>query len=44
MNLTLHIPDEMAARLATAGSDLERRALEAFGLAEYQPSRTFDAR
>jgi hypothetical protein len=29
----------MVARLAAAGSDLERRALEAFGLAEYQAGR-----
>jgi hypothetical protein len=39
MNLTLRIPDDMVARLAAAGSDLERRALEAFGLAEYQAGR-----
>ena len=39
MNITVHIPDEMAERLAAEGGDLERRALEAFGLAEYQAGR-----
>ena len=38
MNVTLHIPDELAERLAADGGDLERRALEAFALAEY-PTR-----
>jgi predicted HTH domain antitoxin len=36
MNVTVRIPDELAARLAADGGDLERRALEAFALAEYQ--------
>ena len=36
MNVTLHIPDELAERLAADGGDLERRALEAFALSEYQ--------
>ena len=39
MNLTLEIPDELAARLAAEGGDLERRALEGFALAEYQAGR-----
>ena len=39
MNVTVHIPDELAARLAAEGGDLERRALEGFALAEYQASR-----
>ena len=39
MNITVHIPDEMAERLDAEGGDLERRALEAFGLAEYQAGR-----
>jgi len=43
MNITVHIPDEMAARLAAEGGDLERRALEAFGLAEYQAGRLFES-
>lgn len=38
MNVTLAIPDELAARLGPAG-DLSRRALEAFGLAEYLAGR-----
>jgi hypothetical protein len=36
MNVTVRIPDELAARLAASGADLERRALEAFALAAYQ--------
>jgi hypothetical protein len=38
MNLTVPIPDELAARLGAA-DDLSRRALEAFALAEYQAGR-----
>jgi hypothetical protein len=36
MNLTVHIPDDVAGRLTAAGGDLERRALEALGLEEYK--------
>ena len=39
MNVTVRIPDELAARLSAEGADLERRALEGFGLAEYQAGR-----
>jgi hypothetical protein len=39
MNVTVHIPDEFAARLAAEGGDLERRELEGFALAEYQADR-----
>jgi hypothetical protein len=39
MNVTVHIPDELAARLAAEGGDLERRALEGFALTEYQAGR-----
>ena len=39
MNVTVHIPDELAARLAAEGGNLERRALEGFALAEYQAGR-----
>jgi len=39
MNLTVHIPDELAERLSAEGGDLERRALEAFALVEYQAGR-----
>lgn len=38
MNITVPIPDELAARLGAA-DDLARRALEAFALAEYQAGR-----
>ena len=38
MDITLHIPDELADLLGTTG-DIERRALEAFALAEYQAGR-----
>ncbi len=43
MNVTVRIPDELAARLATDDADLERRALEAFALAEYQAGRLFES-
>lgn len=36
MNVTIHIPDELARDLAASGGDLSRRALEAFGLEEYK--------
>jgi len=36
MELTLHIPDEIAKRLSTAGADLSRRALEAIALEGYR--------
>jgi len=39
MNVTVRIPDELAARLAAEGGDLERRALEGFAVAEYQAGR-----
>ena len=35
MEVTVHIPDDLAARLG-AGIDLSRRALEAFALEEYK--------
>ena len=38
MTITLPIPDDLAARLGDAG-DVTRRALEAFGIAEYQAGR-----
>jgi hypothetical protein len=43
MELTLHIPDDVARRLSAAGSDLSRRALEAFGLEEYKAGRLTEA-
>jgi hypothetical protein len=36
MNVTVQIPDDLAKRLAAAGGDLSRRALEAFALEEYK--------
>lgn len=35
MNVTVHIPDDLAARLAPRG-DLSRRALEALALEEFR--------
>lgn len=39
MNLNLEIPDDLAQRLAAAGHDLSRRALEGFALEEYKAGR-----
>jgi len=39
MEVTLHIPDEIATHLAAAGSDLSRRALESFALEELRAGR-----
>ena len=39
MQLTVDIPDDVAARLTAAGGDLSRRALEAFALEEYRRGR-----
>ena len=36
MDVTVHIPDDIAARLCAAGGDLSRRALEGFALEEYK--------
>jgi negative regulator of replication initiation len=36
MDVTLHIPDELAQRLKAAGGDISRRALEALALDEYK--------
>jgi hypothetical protein len=38
MNLTVHIPDEIAGSLGTGG-DLSRRVLEGFALEEYKSER-----
>jgi hypothetical protein len=38
MEITFTIPDELARRIGTTG-DIERRALEALALAEYQAGR-----
>lgn len=36
MEVTLHIPDDIAKRLAAAGEDVSRRALEAIALESYR--------
>jgi hypothetical protein len=36
MDVTVHIPEELARRLTAAGYDLSRRALEALALEEYR--------
>jgi hypothetical protein len=36
MEVTLHIPDDVAKRLAAGGGDLSRRALEAVALEGYR--------
>jgi hypothetical protein len=36
MDVTVHIPDDIAARLCAAGGDLSRLALEGFALEEYK--------
>ena len=38
MDVTIHIPDDLAARLA-AGGDLSRRALEALAVEEFRSGR-----
>jgi hypothetical protein len=39
MQITLDLPDDVAALLAPAGQDLARAALEAFGLEAYRQRR-----
>jgi hypothetical protein len=39
MNVTVRIPDELAARLTVDGGDLGRRALEALVLEEFRAGR-----
>jgi hypothetical protein len=39
MDLTLHIPDDVAERLAASGAESSRRALEAFALEEHKAGR-----
>jgi hypothetical protein len=39
MNLIVHLPDALAERLAAAGVDLERRALEALVAEEFRAGR-----
>jgi hypothetical protein len=39
MNLTVHLPDDLADRLSADGADLSRRALEALACEEYRAER-----
>ncbi len=39
MTVTVHIPDDLAQRLAAEGGDLSRRALEALAADEYKHDR-----
>jgi len=39
VNVTVHIPDDLARRLIAAGGDLSRRALEALAVEEYKHDR-----
>lgn len=39
MHITLDVPEDIAARLAAAGEDLPRAALEALGLEEYRAGK-----
>jgi hypothetical protein len=39
MNLIVEIPDDVAQRLAAAGGDLSRRALEGLAVEEYRRGR-----
>lgn len=39
MNLTIHIPDDLAERLSAGGVDLERKVLEALVAQEYRAGR-----
>ena len=39
MNLSVHIPDDLASRLSATGDDLSRRALEALAAEEYKHDR-----
>lgn len=43
VNLLLPVPDDLALRLAADGSDIARRALEAFAVAEYRAARLTDS-
>jgi hypothetical protein len=36
MELTVHIPDDLASRMKGSGGDLSRRALEALALEEFR--------
>ena len=43
MNVTVHIPDDLARSLSAAGGDLSRRVLEALALEEFKIGRLSEA-
>jgi len=43
MEVTLHIPDDIAKQLSSTGDDLSRRALEAIALEGYRDERLSEA-
>jgi hypothetical protein len=43
VHLDLEIPDDLAGRLSASGTDLSRRALEAFALEEFKSERISQA-
>jgi hypothetical protein len=42
MELTVHIPDDLASRMGAHGSDLSRRALEGLAIEEYKDGHITD--
>jgi hypothetical protein len=42
MDVTVHIPDDLACRMTEAGGDLSRRALEGLDLKEYKSGHLTD--
>ena len=42
MDVTVHIPDDLACHMAEAGGDLSRRALEGLALKEYKSGHLTD--
>jgi hypothetical protein len=42
MDVTVHIPDDIAVRLAASGGDLSRRAREGLALEEYKDGHITD--
>jgi Uncharacterised protein family (UPF0175) len=42
MDVTVHIPDDIATRLRATGGDLSRRALEGLALEEYKSGHITD--
>jgi hypothetical protein len=42
MELTMHIPDDLARRMSADGNDLSRRALEGLAIEEYKSGHITD--